>query len=465
MGQINTKVKPFGWADKIGYMFGDFGNDFTFILSSSFMLKFYTDVMGIDGAVVGILMMVSRFVDAVTDVTMGQIVDRSKPTKDGKFKLWIKRMCGPVAIASFLIYQSGFADMAYGFKVAWMVVTYLLWGSIFYTAINIPYGSMASAVSSDPDHRAQLSTWRSIGATLAGLAIGVGTPMVAYVVVDGNTVMSGSRMTIIAGVFSICAFICYVLCFKLVKERVPVPANTNKLQVGHLIKSLVTNRSLIGIIAAAILLLLAMLGMQGLAAYVFPNFYGSAAAQSTSAMVGSIGTLLICAPLASRLSSKFGKKEMSVVGCFAGAVVYVICLIVQPDNPYVYVAFYGLAYICLGFFNTVIWAMITDVIDDAEVKNGVREDGTIYSVYSFARKIGQALSSGLVGGLVSMVGYTQATAFDPDVTFNIFRISCIVPAIGLAAVALALAVLYPLGKKKVRENVAELQKRRENAQN
>ena len=316
MGQNNTKVKPFGWADKIGYMFGDFGNDFTFILSSSFMLKFYTDVMGIDGAVVGILMMVSRFVDAVTDVTMGQIVDRSKPAKDGKFKPWIKRMCGPVAIASFLIYQSGFADMAYGFKVAWMVVTYLLWGSIFYTAVNIPYGSMASAVSSDPDHRAQLSTWRSIGATLAGLAIGVGTPMVAYVAVDGNTVMSGSRMTIIAGVFSICAIICYVLCFQLVKERVPVPANTNKLQVGHLIKSLVTNRSLIGIIAAAILLLLALLGMQGLAAYVFPNFYGSAAAQSTSAMVGSIGTLLICAPLASRLSSKFGKKEISVAGCF-----------------------------------------------------------------------------------------------------------------------------------------------------
>ena len=462
MGQENSKVRPFGWADKLGYMFGDFGNDFTFILSSSFMLKFYTDVMGIDGVVVGILMMISRFVDAVTDVTMGQIVDRSKPTKDGKFKPWIKRMCGPVAIASFLIYQSGFADMAYGFKVVWMVVTYLLWGSIFYTAINIPYGSMASAVSADPDHRTQLSTWRSIGATLAGLAIGVGTPM-AYVVVDGNTVMSGSRMTMIAGVFSICAIICYVLCFKLVKERVPVPANTNKLQVGHLVKSLVTNRSLIGIIVAAILLLLAMLGMQGIAAYVFPNFYGSAAAQSVSSMAGSIGVLVICAPLASKLSAKFGKKEVSAVACFAGAVVYVICFILQPENPYVYVAFYALAYICLGFFNTVIWAMITDVIDDAEVKNGVREDGTIYSVYSFARKIGQALSSGLVGGLVSMVGYTQATAFDPDVTLNIFRISCIVPAVGLAAVALALAVLYPLGRNKVRANVAELQKRRENA--
>ena len=125
MSNTNASVRPFGIKDKIGYMFGDFGNDFTFILSSMFMLKFYTDVMGVSASVVGLLMMAARFVDAVTDVTMGQIVDRSKPTKDGKFKPWIKRMCGPVAIASFLIYQSAFADMAYGFKVVWLVVTYL----------------------------------------------------------------------------------------------------------------------------------------------------------------------------------------------------------------------------------------------------------------------------------------------------------------------------------------------------
>lgn len=207
----STTAPPFGMRDKLGYMFGDFGNDFTFILSSSFMLKFYTDVMGIDAAVVGLLMMAARFIDAFTDVTMGQIVDRSKPTKDGKFKPWIKRMCGPVAIASFLIYQSGFANMAYGFKVFWMVITYILWGSIFYTSINIPYGSMASAVSADPKHRAELSTWRTIGATLAGLVIGVGTPVFAYETVNGNTVLSGPRMTIIAGVFGVMAIISTLL--------------------------------------------------------------------------------------------------------------------------------------------------------------------------------------------------------------------------------------------------------------
>lgn len=451
-----SSVRPFGMKDKIGYMFGDFGNDFTFILSSSFMLKFYTDVMGIAPSLVGLLMMLARFLDAFTDVTMGQIVDRSKPTKDGKFRPWIKRMCGPVAIASFLIYQSEFAGMAYGFRVFWMFITYILWGSIFYTSINIPYGSMASAISANPDDRTQLSTFRTIGSTLAQLVIGTATPLVAYVVVDGNTVLDGTRMTIIAGVFSICAIICYILCFNLCRERVQVPANTEKFSFGKLIKSLFTNRALLGIIAAAILLLLSMLAMGGLSAYVYPNYYGSAAAQSAYSFISSVAVLIVCAPLAGKLSAKIGKKELSIISCIIGGAMYIVCLVVKPQNPYVYVAFSTLVMVGIGFFNTVIWAMITDVIDDAELKNGIREDGTIYSVYSFARKLGQALSSGLVGALLGVVGYTEATAFDPAVTEGIFNMSCIVPAIGLFAVALALLFIYPLNKNKVLANVQAL---------
>lgn len=416
-----NNVRPFGFKDKIGYMFGDFGNDFTFILSSSFMLKFYTDVMGIHAGVVGVLMMAARFVDAFTDVAMGQIVDRSKPTKDGKFKPWLRRMCGPVAISSFLVFQSGFANMPYLFKVVWTIVTYILWGSIFYTSINIPYGSMASAISADAKDRASLSTWRSIGSTLAGLVIGVGTPLFAYETVNGNTILSGNRMTIIAGVFSVMAVICYMLCFKLATERVEVPQNNTKFNFGDLMKSLVTNRSLIGIITAAILLLLVMLTMQGMNAYLFPNFYGNVAAQSVAALAGSLVMLVVCAPLATKLSAKYGKKELAIGSCLFGAVVYLICWVLKPENPYTYVVFYMVANIGVGFFNMVIWAMITDVIDDAEVKNGVREDGTIYSVYSFARKIGQALSSGMIGALLSVIGYSAATAFNPEVVNGIFN--------------------------------------------
>ena len=415
MANEMKKAAPFGMKDKVGYMFGDFGNDFTFLLSSSFLMKFYTDVMGVNAAIVGMVMMIARFVDAFTDVGMGQIVDHSKPTKDGKFRPWIKRMCGPVAIASFLIYQSGLAGMPYGFKVAWLFITYILWGSIFYTSINIPYGSMASAVSADPKDRAELSTWRTIGSTLANMVIGVATPMVAYVVVDGKTVMSGSRMTIIAGVFSICAILCYIVCFKLTRERVEVPASSQKVSASAIFKSIFTNRALLGIIVAAIFVLLSQLTVMSLAGYVYPNVYGSAAAQSTASLLGTVVMLIVC---------------------------------------------YILANIGMGFFITIIWAMITDVIDDAEVRSGIREDGTIYSVYSFARKLGQAFSSGLVGALLGIIGYTEATAFDPAVTRGIFNMACIAPIIGFVCIVLALVFLYPLNKKKVEENVAALAARR-----
>ena len=111
MTDNNGKVRPFGIKDKLGYMFGDFGNDFTFLLSAMFLLKFYTDVMGVSAALVGLMMMAARFVDAITDVTMGQIVDRSRPGKKGKFAPWLRRMCGPVALASFLMYATWFKDM------------------------------------------------------------------------------------------------------------------------------------------------------------------------------------------------------------------------------------------------------------------------------------------------------------------------------------------------------------------
>lgn len=248
-------VRPFGIRDKVGYMFGDFGNDFTFILSSSFMMKFYTDVMGVPGGIVGIIMMIARFVDAFTDVTMGRICDRSKTTPAGKFKPWIRRMCGPVAIASFLIYQSSLANMPMMFKVVYLFITYILWGSIFYTSINIPYGSMASAISAEPEDRQSLSTFRTLGSTLAGMVIGAGVPMLAYETVDGKAVLSGSRFTVIAAVCSILAVGCYLLCYHLTTERVKSAPSQQQENNGviKMLSNAVKNRALIAIIVASIM--------------------------------------------------------------------------------------------------------------------------------------------------------------------------------------------------------------------
>ncbi len=461
MSNITKNVKPFGMADKIGYMFGDFGNDFTFILSSTFLMKFYTDVMGVSAGIVGLMMMVARFVDAFTDVTMGQIVDRSRPTGKGKFLPWIKRVCGPVALASFLMYAVWFKDMPMAFKIVWMFGTYLLWGSICYTGINIPYGSMASAVSPEAKDRSELSSWRTIGATLASMVIGVVLPMIVYYEdAAGNTVISGTNMAIAAGVCSVCAVICYLICYNLTTERVKIEKKEEKFSLVELGKTLISSRALIGIVLAALLLLLSQLTLGGMGQYIFPNYFGSKEGVSISGFCANI-LVLVLAFIVPSLAAKFGKKELSAFGGILGAAVFAVAYFLHTDNMYVYIALYTLGYLGIAFFNISCWAMITDVIDDAEVREGTRSDGTFYSVYSFARKMGQAASSGLTGGLLSLVGYTTATAFDTDVVNGIYNIACLVPAAGFLLMALALIFVYPLGKKKVESNVATLKARRE----
>ena len=456
-------VRPFGMRDKLGYMFGDFGNDFTFILSSSFLLKFYTDVMGIEAYIVGIVMMVARIVDAFTDVAMGRICDKSKMTPVGKFKPWIRRMCGPVAIASFLIYQSAFASWPTTAKIIWLAVTYILWGSIFYTSINIPYGSMASAISPEAGDRQSLSTFRTMGGLLAGVIIGAGVPMLAYSKdAAGNPVLDGGKFTVIAGVFSICAVLCYLLCYHLTTERVkaePVAKEGKGDSILDLFKRAFTNRSLLSIIVASIIMLLSQLTMQQMAGYVYPNFYKSAEAQSASTMF-MMGGMLVAGALAKPLATRFGKAEVAVVSNLMATVVNIVLFFVRPASVWAYAGFQFVAWLGLGVFSMVSWALITDVIDDMEVKNHVREDGSVYALYSWARKLGQAASSGLSGALLSIIGYTEATAFDPAVTLGIFNISVIVPAIGFGALAAVLWFWYPLHKKTVDANIAELKARR-----
>ncbi|MCC8065056.1 MAG: glycoside-pentoside-hexuronide (GPH):cation symporter [Clostridiales bacterium] len=454
-------VRPFGVRDKFAYMMGDFGNDFTFLLASSWLMKFYSDVMGVGTGVVGIIMMVARFVDAFTDTAMGQIVDRSPATKAGKFIPWMRRFMAPVALASFLMYASWMADASYVVKVIWLTVTYLLWGSICYTGVNIPYGSMASAISDDPGDRVELSTWRNIGSTMASLITGVVLPLVVYYKdADGNSVISGTKFTITALVCSIGALVCYLVCTSLTTERVPIETKTEKFSLGALFKQLFSSRALISIIVAAIVLLLSQLTMTGMSTYVWANYFNNTVYQSVANMVGVVVMLVLAITVVPRASKKYGKKELAIVGNLIAAVSMFAALIIHTSNPIVYIVIVALGYVGIACFNTVIWAMITDVIDEDEVRRGTRSDGTIYSLYSFARKLGQAASAGLTGGLLSMVGYTAATAFDTEVVNGIYNVSVLVPAIGFTLLVIVLAFWYPLDKKTVEANSAELARRK-----
>ena len=442
---------------------GDIGNDFTFVLSSTFLLKFYTDVMGVSAAVVGTIIMISRFVDAFTDVTMGRICDKSPVTKAGKFKPWIRRMCLPVAISSFLIYQSSLADMSMGFKVGYLFVTYILWGSIFYTSINIPYGSMASAISEQPGDRQSLSTYRSIGASFAAVIVGALIPLIAYKEVGGIMVLQGEIFTTIAGIFSVCAILSYLACYYLVTERVDIPAAKQQdNNVLNMLKNAATNKALISIIAASIVMLLAQMTLQSMANYVFPIYYGNTAAQSVSMVIMLAGSLAIAA-VAKPLSTRFGKAEVAVVASFIASGVCVLLFFVRPGNVWAYVALQAICWLSLGVFSMISWALITDVIDYSEIKNGIREDGSVYALYSFARKLGQAGAAGLVGSMLTAIGYSDASAVTQEVKDGLFNIATLIPAVGFFLLALILWFWYPLHKARVIANVETLRKRREDS--
>ena len=168
-------MRKFGMRDKFGYLFGDFGNDFFFMLVLAFLMVFYTDVMHLNPAAVGGLFLVARLWDAFADIAWGRFIDTRKTGKNGKFRPWVLRMSFPLVITGVLmfVYIPGMSD---GFYLAYAYVTYIVWGTL-YSTVNIPYGSMASVMTADPVERTALSSWRTVGAQLAGLIINVVGPI------------------------------------------------------------------------------------------------------------------------------------------------------------------------------------------------------------------------------------------------------------------------------------------------
>lgn len=454
--------RPFGWRDKTGYLLGNVGNDFTFAFAGVFLLVFYTKVLGIPSELVGTMFLLARFLDAFTDITMGRIVDISRGGKSGKFRPWILYMSAPVAIASFLMYQSSLADASMGVKIAYMFVTYLVWGSVFYTSINIPYGSMASVISHEADDRAALSTFRSIGSIFANIAVGVIAPLLIYTSDEsGNQIVRGEMFPRVAAVFSLIAFVCYLCCYALTTERVKTERHMRDASRAGLLetaKTLVTDRALIGIVIASVCVLAAQLLSQAINQYLFIDYFRD----KSGIMIMSVAAMLpglVLAPFAVPLSRRFGKKEIGVFGSFCGAVSCFLLFFIQTRSMWLYIVINVLGFLGFGIFNLIMWAFITDIIDDRQVRTGVREDGTVYAVYSFARKVGQAIAGGLGGWALGWVGFDSGKQVQTEaVTRGIYNISTLIPAILYLGVGLSLLFIYPLNKKRVESNIEKIKK-------
>jgi GPH family glycoside/pentoside/hexuronide:cation symporter len=244
-------------------------------------------------------------------------------------------------------------------------------------------------------------------------------------------------------------------------ERIVID-NSNKkaMKPADLIKALATNRALLAIIAASIVSLLSSLLMQSLNMYLYQDYFRNIAAMSVAGMMSTACTLLL-APFSGKIATKFGKKEASSVGLLVSSGVFAFLFMAKVTNPWVFCSVLLIANLGCGLFNLMMWAFVSDIIDYQTVQTGSNDGGTVYGLFSFARKIGQALAGGLGGFVISAIGYEvsvggAAVVQTEAVTSAIYSIATGVPAVGYFVIALILIFWYPLSKKKCAEVKAKL---------
>ena len=451
-------VKPFGMQDKVGYMLGDVGSCLLFNFIGSYLLVFYTDVFGISAAAVGTLMAVSRVWDAINDPMMGVIVDKRKRSKDGKFRPYLKYMGIPLGIFTILTFLV-IPNMPQGMKLPYAYITYIGFG-MAYTAINIPYGSLASVMTNDPVQRTELSTWRNISSIFAMIPLMVLTPKLVF---DASGAVSPKGFLIAAVLYVIIANIGYRLCYKMTTERIinEVKEDAPKASLGETLKALGKNKALIGLILSSLGTLTAMFLPNALNAYLFKDYFQAPGLLSLAGLLPMVGTFLAI-PVTGKLVAKFGKKNIAIYSGIVSIAAYVVLVLFPTKNPMLYIALITVSGFGTALYGMIVWALVGDVIDYQEYLSGKREEGIVYATYSLSRKLVQAIVGSIGGFALAAIGYQSGAATQaPEVAESIRTIITVVPLIGFIFGTVCLKFVYNLNNKTLNEVNEELERRRD----
>lgn len=453
------QVKPFGIRDKFSYMMGDVGCNMVLTLANSYLLVFYTKVMGVSAGIVGTLFMLARFVDAVTDMTVGRIVDTHVGKSGDRYRYWIAYGSIPLVISSCLMYNFLLANAAMGLKIVWLIVTYLLFGSVCYTAVNIPYGAMSAAISEDPAHRSSLSTWRSMGSTLGGCILGIIIPLVVYTKdADGNNITSGPRFFLVSICLGLAALVCLLLCYAGSTERIRMenkPQNGKKSNSLQAILGCFKDRAILMNLGFSVFIYASTTMFSTFNQFMFLDYFGSTSMSGLASLV-MLAAMLLSAPFATVLSRRLGKKELCVAGLTLSTVTYLILFLSRTTNVMVYFAGVFLAYFGIGLVTMVSYALLNDCIDNHYLQSGENIGGTIYGLSSFMRKVSGAVTTGAGGWGLALIQYNELAAVQTEpVRQGIFNLG-----VGLPAFCFILSLIFmffsPLSKKKIEENTSKM---------
>ena len=463
--------------DYFGYAIIDAAGCLVFSLVTTLLQKFYTDIFHLSPLFIMLMFIVARVWDAINDPIMGRICDTVRPSRFGRYRQWFLYVAAPLAVSAVLLFVKWPGIGGDGNAVltgVYATVTYILFGMV-YTVLQIPYGSLASVVTTDAHERSKLSVWRSIGAALGSIPVLLIASFAYAKRLDaaGNVVLgeNGKAITdmqytpVLIGVILMAVFSMGMLFvgFALNKERVktkpqPKAKGAARKAVGILFKS----RSFIAISLVAMLLLAGQMFTQSFYTYLFDDYF-HANWMNLASQACTYSPMLVMMVLLPRLAKSIGKKEVCAVGVAAAAGANLLLFFLRGLSPDTLMwIFLVLCFISGCGLTTVVmqlWAMVTDAIDEIEVQTGSRDDGTAYSFFNFFRKLGQVLAAICVNGALLGMDYRyEKGAVQTLANLTVmYDLSTLIPAVLFGLMALILFVWYPLSKKRV----ADLQVQKE----
>lgn len=456
--------RKFSMRDNLAYAAGDFACNMSFALKGT-MAIFWTQFMQMDSIMFAGLLLVVQIWDAINDPLIGSIVDADKRTyKRNKFLayIWAGSIGLLVAGALCFVPWAGAPTWA---KIIIFISGYVLWDA-FYTVANVPYGSLLSLISDEPGDRASLSAWRSVGSLVGNMAAMAILPMLIY---DANDNIMGERVFFVALFMGFLGFLAFQFMIRntviRVEQKITVSEDAPKFNVFAAMGNFMRNRPAVGATVAAMGMFLGMQGAATAVTVLFQSYFKNAQISGLISMFAML-PIIFFTPLARKLVMKFGEKELSVAGAILSIVACLMMLLlpITPDGKglAIYVVCQLLNSLGMGIYSTVSWALIANAIDYNEWKFGVREEGTVYSLHSFFRKLAQGMGPSMVLVIMSFLGYVEANKGNQTMAVALNMRYLVAGLYLLSAVLqfVGLALIYNLDKKTQAQMKEELEARR-----
>ena len=460
--KIQDKNRPFGIRDSLAYAAGDFGCNMSFALKGT-MAIFWTQFMRMDSVLYGILLILVQVWDAINDPLIGTIIDNDKRTnyKRGKFLAYIWLGSIGLLVAGALCFIPWVKDAGSLIKGIVFVAGYILWDA-FYTVANVPYGSLLSLISDKPADRASLSAWRSVGSLIAQVATMVLLPVLIY---DDNNNIKGETVFFVALIMGAIGFVAFQFMIRnttlRMDENVSCNEDAPKFNIWVALKNFAKNRPAVGATLAAMGMFLGMQGATTAVTVMFQSYFKNVALSGVVSAFAMI-PILVFTPLARKLVTKYGKKELATVGAVCSVVACALMLIlpISPDGGglLIYILCQLINSLGMGIYSTVSWGMMGDAIDYNEWKNGTREEGTVYSLHSFFRKLAQGVGPSLSLFIMAGLGYSEINAGNQlfTVALNMRYLVAALYLVSAVMQLIGLGLIYNLDKKSVEKMNAEL---------